>query len=246
MIATFSGPSCRCTDLHSDYRNFGPAVCGSIVAATHMGATCVVLIDGTFGTIPTVWHKEILFALSKGVRVIGAASIGAIRAVELERFGVFGVGMVFDFYKSGVLDDDADLCVAHAPAEYAAMDYKPYTVPFVNILATMNGLIGAGQVTDDSGATCLKQLQAVPFYRRTNEAVEAELKRFSVDGELFWQTFVDAKRHDAVAAFTQAAACDYSFSAIDLGQLDIAAWAENFERTLPNTERLLIDRARQF
>jgi YcaO-like protein with predicted kinase domain len=39
-------------------------------------------------TTPTVWHKEILLALEHGVAVYGAASIGALRAGELDVFGM--------------------------------------------------------------------------------------------------------------------------------------------------------------
>ncbi len=38
----------------------------------------VALIDGYFSQVPAVWHKEILWALHRGVRVYGAASMGAL------------------------------------------------------------------------------------------------------------------------------------------------------------------------
>ena len=40
------------------------------------GATVIGLIDGFFENVASVWHKEILFALSEGVQVFGAASMG--------------------------------------------------------------------------------------------------------------------------------------------------------------------------
>ena len=40
------------------------------------------IIDGHFGNVPSVWHKEILFALSKGVEVSGAASMGALLQLQ--------------------------------------------------------------------------------------------------------------------------------------------------------------------
>ena len=42
---------------------------------------------GAFASVPAVRHKEILWALSEGIPVIGAASIGALRAAELTAFG---------------------------------------------------------------------------------------------------------------------------------------------------------------
>jgi hypothetical protein len=50
------------------------------------------VIDGYFEVVPTVWHKEILWAMAQGIHVFGAASIGALRAAELDSFGMRGVG----------------------------------------------------------------------------------------------------------------------------------------------------------
>ena len=50
------------------------------------------IIDGVFLDVASVWHREILWALSQGVHVFGAASMGALRAAELDGFGMRGVG----------------------------------------------------------------------------------------------------------------------------------------------------------
>ena len=58
-----------------------------------------MLIDGEFGKNLSVWHKELLYALSRPYvrRVIGAASMGAIRAADMWRYGMVGIGRtVFD------------------------------------------------------------------------------------------------------------------------------------------------------
>ena len=61
------------------------------------------VIDGYFEVVPTVWHKEILWAMSQGIHVYGAASIGALRAAELAEFGMNGVGQIYQQYRSGEL-----------------------------------------------------------------------------------------------------------------------------------------------
>ncbi|MGZ0231864.1 TfuA-like protein [Streptomyces sp. CPS1] len=48
----------------------------------------VLIIDGVYHQAPALRHKEILAAMGRGVRVIGAASIGALRAAELAPFGM--------------------------------------------------------------------------------------------------------------------------------------------------------------
>lgn len=51
--------------------------------------------------VPAVWHKELLYTLQEGVEVCGASSMGALRAAELESFGMLGVGVIFQAYRDG-------------------------------------------------------------------------------------------------------------------------------------------------
>jgi len=80
----------------------------------------IVLIDGAFGKVPAVRHKEILWALAKGVPVLGAASMGAIRSAELAPFGMRGHGFIHRWYARTLLADDDEVAVAMAPPELGA------------------------------------------------------------------------------------------------------------------------------
>jgi len=51
---------------------------------------------GYFEIVPTVWHKEILWAMDRGIHVYGGASIGALRAAELADFGMTGIGQIYE------------------------------------------------------------------------------------------------------------------------------------------------------
>ena len=75
------------------------------------------IIDGLFDRVPSVWHKEILFALTSGIRVYGAASMGALRAAELAPFGMCGVGRIFEAFAREELEDDDEVAVVHGPTE---------------------------------------------------------------------------------------------------------------------------------
>ena len=48
----------------------------------------ILLVDGYYKSIPAPWHKEILLALEKGIKVTGISSLGALRANELSNFGI--------------------------------------------------------------------------------------------------------------------------------------------------------------
>lgn len=112
-----------------------PATQGDVFAAVEQGANVIGLIDGGFEYAAPVWHKEILHALSLGVAVLGAASMGALRAAECHPFGMIGIGRIFEDYRIGRLVDDAAVALTHAPS---ALGSKALTVPLVNVSATLD------------------------------------------------------------------------------------------------------------
>lgn len=132
----FLGPSlARCEAervLAADYRP--PVRRGDVHRAVRDGAHLIGIVDGYFHDVPSVWHKEILWALSQGVTVLGAASMGALRAAELHGFGMEGVGGIFAAYRDGILTDDDEVAVQHGPAE---LGYPALSEALVNIRATL-------------------------------------------------------------------------------------------------------------
>jgi hypothetical protein len=119
-IVVFLGPTLSVSDAreHLDALYLTPAGNGDIVRAVIEHApSAIALIDGVFAQSPAVRHKEILWAMSRGVRVYGASSMGAVRAAELTEYGMGGYGMVFRWYRRTSLADDADVAVAMAPAQ---------------------------------------------------------------------------------------------------------------------------------
>jgi hypothetical protein len=130
VIVAFAGPSLVLEKAPRIVRVMPPARQGDVWRALDQGATAIALIDGVFEHQPSVWHHEILDALAEGVPVFGGASMGALRAAELHRFGMVGVGQIFRWYASGEIIDDADVALLHADAEHG---FRPLTVPQVNV-----------------------------------------------------------------------------------------------------------------
>lgn len=133
----FLGPSlprATASQLLPDAMILEPAACGDVYRVSRQSARVIVLIDGYFDQRLAVWHKELLWALAQGVVVYGAASMGALRAVELEPFGMRGVGKIYEQFRSGELEDDDEVAVAH---QSAAHDFKSTSDAMVNIRATL-------------------------------------------------------------------------------------------------------------
>ncbi len=116
--------------LPADYRP--PAARGDLTAAVRDGAGVIGLIDGVFFQESSVGHREILAAMKAGVRVVGASSMGALRAAELHTLGMEGVGEVYRMYRDGVLVSDDEVALAFDPETFTAL-----SEPLVNIRATL-------------------------------------------------------------------------------------------------------------
>jgi len=148
-----------------------PARQGDLYRAALERPDVIGLIDGYFDAVPSVWHKEILWALSRGIRVYGAASLGALRAAEMAAFGMIGVGRVFEMYRDGILTDDDEVAVVHAPE---ALDYRHLSMAMIDVRAMLEGARVAGALSDEeAGRLCLAL--KVRFYRdRTTSALLEE------------------------------------------------------------------------
>ncbi|MCB1518832.1 MAG: TfuA-like protein [Hyphomicrobiaceae bacterium] len=131
----FAGPSLYGADLSefTDIRFAPPVTFGDVFRATEGGAKIIGIIDGHFEQTASVWHKEILAALSRGVQVFGGGSMGALRAAECARFGMVPVGQVAQAYCDGELTSDGDVAVINGPAEAG---FVPLSEALVDALAT--------------------------------------------------------------------------------------------------------------
>jgi hypothetical protein len=126
---------------------FAPAALGSVFQAVLAGYKVICIIDGHFGNVPSVWHKEILFALKSGVAVCGASSMGALRAAELHAYGMIGFGWVYRAFRLGVLQDDDEVCVLHAVPE---LNFEPLSEAMVNIRSSVRGMRIRGLISRES------------------------------------------------------------------------------------------------
>ncbi len=135
MILAFVGPSLSKVPRGISMRP--PARQGDLWRALELKPSAIVLIDGVFESVPSVWHHELRAALASGIPVFGAASMGALRAAELAAFGMIGIGQIFRWYRDGVLNDDGAVALLHADREHG---YRPLTVPLVNVMHVARGL----------------------------------------------------------------------------------------------------------
>jgi hypothetical protein len=180
---------------------------GDGLAALEGGAGCVVLIDGLFDRYPAIRHKELLALIHAGVPVIGASSMGALRAAELHRHGMLGAGRIFAAYAAGRLVGDDEVCVLHGPAE---MDWAPLTLPLVNVRATLVRAVRRRELARGAAREVLRAAAEIFFKERTWPALSAAMRpRFGEAAEVvvarLRESYVDLKQQDALDCIAIAA-----------------------------------------
>ncbi|MEZ5905941.1 MAG: TfuA-like protein [Geminicoccaceae bacterium] len=85
-----------------------------------------ILIDGVFFQDEAVSLREVVDILEDGAVVLGASSMGALRAAELWPAGMQGVGSIYRLYRRGALVADDEVAVVFDPEAAApAPDHGP-------------------------------------------------------------------------------------------------------------------------
>lgn len=165
------------------------------------GYKVIGIIDGIFFDRAAVGHREILSALAAGVKVVGGASMGALRASELDTHGMIGVGKIYEWYRDGIIESDDEVAVSTNPDTF-----EPISVPLVNIRETLKAALVAGIISEKEHADLLGLAISTYYPDRsylglakeaTKKGLIPEEKTKSVL-DFFINEGVDVKREDAV------------------------------------------------
>jgi hypothetical protein len=198
----FAGPTLFRVPTPPGVSRYGPVAMGSVFRALEAGYRRVGIIDGFFGNAPSVWHKEILYAISEGVEVVGAASMGALRAAELYPYGMVGIGRIFRLFRMGLWTDDDEVAVLHATAE---LGYCPLSDTMASIRFTLRRLRRGECITRELEGELVRRMKDRHFSKRTREALRfdaaALLDRRDAASlmDQFAREYVDVKANDARA-----------------------------------------------
>lgn len=169
LPAPVTGPLAGRGGARSAITLLPPAERGSITALTgaaeHRPST-IVIVDGRYGDVLAVGHREILTALDAGWRVWGVASMGAIRAAELSEHGMRGFGAVYRHFRDQMPPDD-EVAVLHGPGP----DHRPLTEALVDLRAFLRHLAAAGVLACDQADQVARALGRRWFGDRTTAAL---------------------------------------------------------------------------
>lgn len=197
-IIIFLGPSLSHKEaskiLDADYKL--PIQRGDVSAALNENPDIIGIIDGVFHQQPAVSHREILDALKKGVTVVGGASMGALRASELDDFGMIGVGYVYNQYKKGLIESDDDVAIVINP-----MTMEQLSDSLVSMEYNFKKALNKGLITEEDFNALIKTAKSIFYPKRTYNlvlnTVTLPFAKIAVIENFLIEEGTDIKRRDA-------------------------------------------------
>ncbi len=199
-IVVFLGPSLSHYDaidiLDADYRL--PIKRGDVTAILNEHPDIIGIIDGVFHQQPAVSHREILDALNKGIIIIGGASMGALRASELDDFGMIGVGYIYNQYKEGLIESDDDVAVVINPATMEQLSDS-----LVSMEYNFKRALDKGLISKEDFDILIKTAKAIYYPKRTYtlllSTVPLHPAKIAMMENFLMEEGIDIKRQDAIA-----------------------------------------------
>src|ERR1044071_4365190 len=128
--------------LDADYRD--PAKKGYFLRLSRATdeKKSIGFIDGVFlHDYPPSPIEVYHLATRKNIELIGASSLGALRAVELEKFGMKGIGKIFQLYKNGIINADDEVAVTFVRDKNILQSEALIDIRFNLFLAYKKGII---------------------------------------------------------------------------------------------------------
>jgi TfuA protein len=198
-VIIFTGPSLHPREAAHflDAYYLPPVKRGDIINTLKYSPQIIGIIDGVFFNQPAVSHREILFALSKGVKIVGGASMGALRASELDNFGMVGVGYVYKAYKTGKIESDDDVAIVFNSDTLEQLSEALINMRYNFELAQLNGLISKYELY-----ILLNCAKSIYYPKRTYKRVLKDVnfsttKIFQIE-KFLQEKGVDIKKEDAI------------------------------------------------
>ncbi|WP_131735419.1 TfuA-like protein [Actinomadura roseirufa] len=206
-VHVYVGPTCPASEIlqrFPDVVMHPPASHGDFFSSEIRSGDAAVVVDGFYHHRLGLRHKEYLHALDRGVSVIGAASIGALRALELDAFGMRGLGVVYELYRAGVFDGDDAVAVAHEDEA----PYSTLSVPLVNLYTAAKAASAVGVLRERDVDEVISALRSEYYPSRTQQRVLHIMRRAGWPDLADWYErqvaddplVFDQKRRDCLSA----------------------------------------------
>jgi hypothetical protein len=176
-----------------------PVARGDLYRERERGSRLFLIIDGSFAHKFAVSPGEVVDVLADGATIMGASSIGAVRAAECWPAGMIGTGAIYRLYRLGVLESDDEVAVATDPER----DFTAVSLALITVRFAIHGLLRTATMARGDAQAILDAAKGTFFAERVWPTIlgRAGLDTTQQDEVLALVSAApDIKRRDAVSA----------------------------------------------
>jgi len=136
--------------------------------------------------------------LKSNIKVYGASSMGALRASELDRYGMVGIGKIYNWYRDGTLNSDDEVALS-----FDSEEFIPISEPLVNIRETMKKALSENIINQEEYKIIFESAKKLYFpERKWKNIIQISEKKMGKNLSYFSDFVktqkVDVKKEDAI------------------------------------------------
>lgn len=156
-----------------------------------------LIVDGVFAQQDAIPPREVVDVIRDGATVLGAASMGALRATDCAPLGMKGIGHVHRLFRTGALNSEDEVAVIFDPDR----PFPALSGSLVNMRVALRRAVRARRMSRTEADAVLRSAAALHFSRRGWSAAfrDAGLSNRWQDLRPFLKS-IDIKRADTELA----------------------------------------------
>jgi len=197
QAVVFVGPSCPPEPIREALPGawiVPPVQRGDLYRYRLLNVSVFVVLDGVFANQLAVSPREVVDVLQDGAAVVGAASMGALRAADCGPAGAVGFGRIFRLFRRRVLSSEDEVAVAFLPER----PYPAMTASLAGLRFALRRAYRRGVIRADVAGALIGAAEALPHDRRSWRAITQAAGVEVSEGQMAVLKSFDIKREDAL------------------------------------------------
>ncbi|MBZ4420629.1 TfuA-like protein [Myxococcus sp. RHSTA-1-4] len=135
---------------------------GDLYRARAEGGSAFLIVDGVFMQQHAISPREVVDVVRDGALVVGASSMGALRAAECWPAGMHGVGAIYRLFRRGRLSSDDEVAVVFDPE-----GERPPSLALVNARHALARAVRQGHLTRPEAEWLVRVAEETFYAERT-------------------------------------------------------------------------------
>src|SRR5580765_3353945 len=132
-----------------------------------LGFSFFLILDGVFLDELAISPREVVDVIRDAATIVGASSMGAIRAAECWTAGMHGVGSIYRMYRRGSLSSDDEVAITFSPLSPGLSA----TVPLVTVRYAVSRVVRRGALSKAEAAQIVRAAADLHYADRTWKSI---------------------------------------------------------------------------